>query len=209
MVFDELVLCLCICGSNHFFLFGSRFGYFGSGHLGLVFLHWVSVDLDVFVLCTACAAVFALSLSAYCTTAKDAGFTGVIVAVGGLGTGNLYTAPTADLAAFTVATTGGRVTSSAVFPDASGCSFHLPPLRGSCGFFCVFPLCSLLYWLATLISHRPRHSCSVGCLCSSQSAALLVGCILVVKATTPGGRTFTWAEGLNCHHLAGYPSWVA
>lgn len=128
---------------------------------------------------------------------------------GAWGPGNLYTAPTAGLAAFMVATTGGRVTSSAVFPDASGCSFHLPPLRGSCGFFCVFPLCSLSYWLATLISHRPRHSCSVGCLCSSQSAALLVGCVLVVKATTSEGGTFTWAEGLNCHHSAGCPSWVA
>ena len=41
MVFDELILCWCICGSNHLFLFWYVFGYFGSGHLGLVFLQWL------------------------------------------------------------------------------------------------------------------------------------------------------------------------
>ena len=43
MVFDELILCQCICGGNHHFLFWYSFGYFGSEVLLIVFesLHFL------------------------------------------------------------------------------------------------------------------------------------------------------------------------
>ena len=84
MVFDELILCWCICGSNHLF-FGYSFGYFGSGLLGLMFLAWISVGLDAAVVCTTCAAVLGLSWVAVCTTGGGAGFMDVTVTGRGLG----------------------------------------------------------------------------------------------------------------------------
>ena len=80
MVFDELQR---ICGSNHLFLFGYSFGYFGFGHLGLMFLHWLSMALDAAVLCTTCTAVPGLCWSAGCTDARGSGFRDITVSGGG------------------------------------------------------------------------------------------------------------------------------
>lgn len=67
MLFDELILCWYICDSNHLYLFGYSFGYFGSGHLGLVFFHLLSVVSDAAVQFTTCTAVSGLSWGACCS----------------------------------------------------------------------------------------------------------------------------------------------
>lgn len=58
-------------GCKHFCCF--------RGHLGLVFLHWLSVSSDATVLCTTCAAVPELSGGAGWTTVRGARFMGVAV----------------------------------------------------------------------------------------------------------------------------------
>ena len=94
MVLDELMLCWCICGTNHLFLFGYSFGYFSSGPLGLMFLHGLSMDSDVAVPRTTYAAVPGFSWSAGCTAVKGSVFTGVTVAGRVLGIGLVFS-PTA------------------------------------------------------------------------------------------------------------------
>ena len=94
-MFDELILYQCICGSNHLFLLKYSFGYFGSGLLGLMFLHCVSRGSNAVVLCTTCTAGPELSGGACCTTPRAAGFTVVAVTGRGLGPGDLYIAPIA------------------------------------------------------------------------------------------------------------------
>ena len=89
MVFDELIPCWCICGSSPLFLFRYNLGYFGSSHLSLAFLQWLSVVLDATVLCTTSTAVPRLPWGAGCTTARDTRFVDVTVAIRGLGTWRL------------------------------------------------------------------------------------------------------------------------
>ena len=60
------------------------FCYF-QGLLGLMFPHWLSTGLDAAAPCTSCSATPLLPVGAACTTAKVAGFVGVIVTAGGLG----------------------------------------------------------------------------------------------------------------------------
>ena len=79
MVFDELIFYQCICGSNHLFLFGYSFVYFGSGHLSFMFLYWLFVGSDTGVLYTTCASVPGLSWDVGHTTASCAGLTAVAV----------------------------------------------------------------------------------------------------------------------------------
>ena len=93
MLFDELVLCLFILGVNHFLSFGYSFGFFDSGHLGLVFLHWVFTVSDAAVLCTTCVVAPQLFVGAGCIAAVGAGFLGVAAIGGDLGTRKLLSRP--------------------------------------------------------------------------------------------------------------------
>ena len=72
-------------GCEHFCCF--------QGHLGLVFLHWLSMGLDAAVLFTTCAAVPMLFGSAGCTAARCAVFMGVTIATEGQGTWWLLCSP--------------------------------------------------------------------------------------------------------------------
>ena len=93
MVFDELILCLHICGGNHLFLFEYSFGYFGSGHLGLAFFHWVCAGSHAALLCTTYTAVPEFPWDAGCTAARCPGFLGVTVPYSGLGTSGFVYSP--------------------------------------------------------------------------------------------------------------------
>ena len=133
MAFDELILCLCICGSNHLFLFDYGFGWFGSSHLGL---HWISTGLDAAVPCPTCAAVPGLSWDAGCTDASGAGFTGLTVIHRGHGTQGLVDSPL-----LLVELVSGLLPLRAGSAVLLWFLFHLPPLGGGRGyFFCSHPV---------------------------------------------------------------------
>ena len=73
-MFEQLILCQHICGSNHLFLFRYSCCCFGSNHLALVFLHWLFAGSDATFPRTTYTAVPGLSWVAHCTTARVASF---------------------------------------------------------------------------------------------------------------------------------------
>ena len=164
-----MILCRCICGSNHLFLFEHGFGYFDSRHLGLMFLNCLSVGSDAAVLCTTCAAVPGLSWGAGCTAARCAGSLGITVAGGAWG---LVHSPFCWWSWCWGCCHWGL--SHWRFCCGSCCFWlQIPPATlGEWGigcFFCSQPMCLSLCQSAALHSCGPGHSCSVGCLCVSEA----------------------------------------
>ena len=106
MVFDELILCRHIGGSNKIFLFGYGLGYFASGQPGLLFLHLFSAGPYTAVLCTTCTAIPGMSYGTCCTLPGVLGSWVPLSLAGAWGPGELYAAPTSDGAAVGIARTG-------------------------------------------------------------------------------------------------------
>ena len=86
MMFGELILCQHICSNNYLFSF--RY-FFGSGLLGVMFLHWLSMGLDAAVLYPIWTSVPKLPWRAGCTSARGAGFMDFTVTDGDLRTQGL------------------------------------------------------------------------------------------------------------------------
>ena len=149
-MFDELILCWHICCSNQLVLFGYSFGYFGSIHLGLKFLHWLSISLDTAVyappalLFPCCLVVLVALLPGVLGSQVSLSLAGV------WGPRDLYASPAAGGTGVRVAAGGGWVPHSALVLDASGHKFHLPLVEGGGG------------WTGTLFSVPDPSSPSCG-----------------------------------------------
>ena len=123
------------------FSYLSSFGYFGSGHLGFMFLHWLSPGLDAAVLYTTCAAILGCLGVLFAPLPGILGSRVSLLLAGILGPRDLYTALTAGGAGVGVATTGGWVTSSAVVPVVSGQIHPVTSVGGRGCFFCSHAIC--------------------------------------------------------------------
>ena len=188
MVFAGLILCQCICDSKHLFLFGYSFGYFGSGHLGLMFLCWLSLGSDATVPCTTCTAflVFLGVLVALRPGVLSSWMSQSVVEI--WGPEDLHTAPATGGAGFGVAATGGWVTSSTVVPIPYDHRFHLPLLEGGRGcFFCSHPSACSCANRAILDLCRPGLQLLGGVPLCRAGHCFLAGCASAGKAATRWG----------------------